>query len=98
MINKNNLDTVDAVDEVARMCKNYTKQMAYDLPLYMCGSCGMRQFVKPKVTSDQRYYGYRYINLKDLDPLLKFDVQQQQNMIAVMISQKNFRLFMHPCI
>ena len=39
VINKNNLDTVDAVDEVARMCKNYTKQMAYDLPLYMCGSC-----------------------------------------------------------
>ena len=52
--------------------------MAYDLPLYMCGSCGMRQFVKPKVASDQKYYSYRYINLKDLDPLLKFDLQQQQ--------------------
>ena len=28
VINKNNLDTVDAVDEVARMCKNYAKQLA----------------------------------------------------------------------
>ena len=52
VINKNNLDTFDAVDEVVHMCKNYTKQMAYDLPLYMCGSCGMRQFVKPKVRSE----------------------------------------------
>ena len=39
---KNNLNTVDAVDDIAHMCKNYTKQMAHDLPLYMCGACGMR--------------------------------------------------------
>ena len=52
--------------------------MAHDLPLYMCGACGMRQFVKPKVRSDQRYLGYRYMYLKDLDPLLKFSIQQRQ--------------------
>ena len=44
VINKNNLDTFHAVDEVVYMCKNYTKQMSYNLPLYMCGSCGMRKF------------------------------------------------------
>jgi len=45
----------------------------------MCGACGMRQFVKPKVRSDQRYLGYRYMYLKDLDPLLKFSIQQKQD-------------------
>ena len=44
----------------------------------MCGVCGMRQFVKPKVRSDQRYLGYRYMYLKDLDPLLNFSIQQKQ--------------------
>ena len=53
--------------------------MSHNLPLYMCGACGMRQFVKPKVRSDQRYLGYRYMYLKDLDPLLKFSIQQKQD-------------------
>ena len=52
VIKKNNLNTVDAVDDISHMCNNYTKQMSHDLPLYMCDACGMRQFVKPKVRSD----------------------------------------------
>ena len=60
------------------MCNNYTKQMTHDLPLYMCGDCGMRQFVKLKVRSDQRYFGFSYMYLKDLDLLLKFTSHQQQ--------------------
>ena len=46
---QNNLNTIDAIDDIAQMCNNYKKQMPHDLPLYMCGVCGMRQFVKPKV-------------------------------------------------
>ena len=77
VIKKNNLNTIDAVDDIAHMCNNYTKQMSHNLPLYMCGACGMRQFVKPKVRSDQRYLGYRYMYLKDLDPLLKFSISSK---------------------
>ena len=66
VIKKNNVNSIDAVDDIAHMCNNYTKQMAHDLPLYMCGACGMRQFVKPKVTSDQRYYGYRSVSYTHL--------------------------------
>ena len=49
----------------------------------MCGACGMRQFVKPKVTSDQKYFSYiaRYMNLKDPNLLLKFSIQQQQEYV-----------------
>ena len=65
VIKKNNLNTIDAVDDIAHMCNNYTKQMAHDL-------------LNQKVRADQRYFGYRHMHLNGLDPLLKFSIQQQQ--------------------